>query len=73
LRGTRRYSRHELAQNRAVAHTGLGVAGFFDCCIASAWLIAMPMGVSRLMLFRSRIDTRVVGLEFIQTTIAKLE
>ncbi len=50
---------------------GLGVAGFFEHFVASALLIAVPMAISGLMLFRDGIETRGVKLEDIQTAISK--
>jgi len=50
---------------------GLGVLGFFEHFIASALLIAVPMAVSGIMLFRGGVETRGVNLEDIQTAISK--
>ncbi|MFC0679838.1 MFS transporter [Lysobacter korlensis] len=48
---------------------GLGVFGFFDHFAASAVLIAVPMAVAAVMLWRSGVETRGFGLEEIQATI----
>ena len=50
---------------------GLGVLGFFGHFVASALLIAVPMAVSGIMLWRNGIETRGVRLEDIQATIAR--
>jgi len=50
---------------------GLGVAGFFEHFVASAVLIAVPMTISGLMLFRDGIETRGVKLEDIESAISK--
>lgn len=50
---------------------GLGVLGFFGHFAWSALLIALPMAVSAVMLWRSGIETRGQGLEDIQTTLAR--
>jgi putative MFS transporter len=49
---------------------GLGVLGFFGHFAWSALLIALPMAVSAVMLWRSGIETRGQRLEDIQTTLA---
>jgi putative MFS transporter len=49
---------------------GLGVLGFFGHFAWSALLIALPMAVSAVMLWRSGIETRGPRLEDIQTTLA---
>jgi putative MFS transporter len=50
---------------------GLGVLGFFGHFAWSALLIALPMAVSAVMLWRSGIETRGQRLEEIQTTLAR--
>ncbi|TBR13135.1 MAG: MFS transporter [Lysobacter sp.] len=50
---------------------GLGVLGFFGHFVLSALLVALPMAVSMLMLWRSGVETRGVRLEDIQTSIAR--
>jgi len=49
---------------------GLGVLGFFGHFTWSALLIALPMAVSAVMLWRSGIETRGQRLEDIQTTLS---
>lgn len=49
---------------------GLGVLGFFGHFALSALLIALPMAVSAVMLWRGGIETRGQRLEDIQTTLA---
>lgn len=49
---------------------GLGVLGFFGHFAWSALLIALPMAVSAVMLWRSGIETRGRRLEDIQTTLS---
>jgi len=48
----------------------LGVLGFFSNFALSALLIAIPMGISGVMLWRSGIETRGQGLEDIQDALA---
>jgi MFS transporter, putative metabolite:H+ symporter len=48
---------------------GLGVVGFFGDFMLSALLIAVPMAVSGVMLWRSGIETRGQGLEEIQDAL----
>lgn len=50
---------------------GLGVLAFFDQFALSALLIALPMAVSALMLWRSGVETRGHGLEQIQAAISR--
>ncbi|MEP6940328.1 MAG: MFS transporter [Rudaea sp.] len=50
---------------------GLGVLGFFEHFALSALLIALPMALSGVMLFRGGIETRGIRLEDIQTAISK--
>ena len=49
---------------------GLGVFKFFDAFALSALLIAVPMAVSAVMLWRAGIDTRGRSLEEIQRALA---
>jgi putative MFS transporter len=49
---------------------GLGVLGLFGNFMLSAVLIAVPMALSGLMLWRSGIETRGQGLEDIQDALA---
>ena len=49
---------------------GLGVLGFFGNFMLSAMLIAVPMAVSGVMLWRSGIETRGQGLEDIQEQLS---
>jgi putative MFS transporter len=48
---------------------GLGVVGFFGDFMLSAVLIAVPMAISGVMLWRSGIETRGQGLEEIQDAL----
>jgi putative MFS transporter len=48
---------------------GLGVLGFFDHFALSALVIALPMAVSGLMLWRSGIETRGRSLEDIEAAM----
>jgi putative MFS transporter len=48
---------------------GLGVVGFFEHFALSAFLIALPLGISAAMLWRSGIETRGYRLEEIQESI----
>jgi putative MFS transporter len=48
---------------------GLGVVGFFEHFALSAVLIALPLGVSAAMLWRSGVETRGYRLEEIQETM----
>lgn len=48
---------------------GLGVVGFFGDFMMSALLIAVPMAISGVMLWRSGIETRGQGLEEIQDAL----
>jgi putative MFS transporter len=48
----------------------LGVLGFFGNFALSALLIAVPMAISGVMLWRSGIETRGQGLEDIQDALA---
>jgi putative MFS transporter len=48
---------------------GLGVVGFFGDFMLSALLIAVPMAISGVMLWRSGIETRGQGLEEIQDAL----
>ena len=50
---------------------GLGVLGFFEHFAWSALLIAVPMAVSGIMLWRNGIETRGQGLEDIQQMLAR--
>jgi MFS transporter, putative metabolite:H+ symporter len=50
---------------------GLGVLGFFDQFALSALLIALPMAISAVMLWRSGIETRGHRLEDIQTALSR--
>jgi putative MFS transporter len=49
---------------------GLGVLGFFSNFTLSAVLIAVPMAISGVLLWRSGIETRGQGLEEIQDSLA---
>ena len=49
---------------------GLGVLGFFGNFALSALLIAVPMAISGVMLWRSGIETRGQGLEDIQDALS---
>lgn len=49
---------------------GLGVLGFFGNFMLSALLIAVPMAISGVMLWRSGIETRGQGLEEIQEALS---
>jgi putative MFS transporter len=51
----------------------LGVAGVFDSFLASALVIAAPMTIAGLMLWRSGVETRGVELESIQRAFGTLE
>ncbi|MFZ5657040.1 MAG: MFS transporter [Pseudomonadota bacterium] len=55
-----------------IVGAGLGVLGFFTHFALSALLIAIPMAVSAVMLWRSGVETRGVRLEDIQRRIAGL-
>ncbi len=48
---------------------GLGVIGFFDHFAMSALVIALPMAVSGVMLWRAGVDTRGRSLEEIQSAL----
>ncbi|WP_159017450.1 MFS transporter [Cognatiluteimonas profundi] len=50
---------------------GLGVLGFFGNFALSAVLIAVPMAISGVMLWRSGIETRGQGLEDIQDALQR--
>lgn len=50
---------------------GLGVLGFFDHFALSALVIALPMAISGLMLWRSGIETRGRSLEDIEAAMAR--
>jgi putative MFS transporter len=52
-----------------IVGAGLGVLGFFGNFMLSAVLIAVPMAVSGVMLWRSGIETRGQGLEDIQEAL----
>jgi len=52
---------------------GLGVLGLFGNFVLSALVIALPMAVSGVMLWRSGIETRGHGLEDIQDVLAGRE
>jgi putative MFS transporter len=52
-----------------IVGAGVGVLGFFDSFVLSALMIAVPMAVAALMLWRSGIETRGIGLEDIQTAM----
>jgi putative MFS transporter len=51
----------------------LGVAGVFDSFLVSALVIAAPMTIAGLMLWRSGVETRGVELESIQRVFGTLE
>jgi putative MFS transporter len=48
---------------------GLGVLGFFDSILLSALLIAVPMALSAVLLWRSGVETRGFRLEEIQDAL----
>lgn len=54
-----------------IVGAGLGVLGFFTHFAVSALLIALPMALSALMLWRSGVETRGARLEDIQRRIAQ--
>jgi putative MFS transporter len=53
-----------------IVGAGVGVFGFFDHFALSACLIAVPMAISALMLWRSGVETRGFRLEEIQAALA---
>lgn len=53
-----------------IVGAGVGVVGFFDHFVASAVVLAVPMAISAVMLWRSGIETRGYRLEDIQTRLA---
>lgn len=52
-----------------IVGAGLGLIGFFDHFAMSALLIALPMAVSGVMLWRAGVDTRGRSLEEIQSAL----
>jgi len=54
-----------------IVGAGIGVFGFFDHFVLSALLIAMPMALAAVMLWRSGVETRGFGLEEIQASMQR--
>jgi putative MFS transporter len=70
LRGTGSGAIAASSKFGGIVGAGLGVLGFFDHFLLSALLLAVPMAVSAVMLWRSGVETRGFRLEDIQTAIA---
>jgi MFS transporter, putative metabolite:H+ symporter len=70
LRGTGSGAIAASSKFGGILGAGIGVLGFFDHFLLSALLLAAPMAVSAVMLWRSGVETRGFGLEEIQIAIA---